>query len=892
MLYKKEFLQQLDQMKNKTLYARIVALSVDELPLEQIEGRITQGSINVDGSSAVRRTCSLTVVADNFDYSNYLWGLNTKFKLEIGLLNTIDNTQPEIIWFNQGVYVITSFSTSRSTTHFTITIQGKDKMCLLNGEVGGTIGVQTDFGTIEEEDADGIWTIRKIPIPDIIKNMVHSYGGEPYHNIIIKDLDMNGLELLEYRYDNVPLILYRKIDSNVYSNAIFANSPVFVYRTLDPTTRQPELLSSLSGSDFEQLTETLSGDFEAPIFYFEDDLQGYRLTKINFGDAAGYRPTELTYAGDLIAKTGESITSVLDKIKNMLVEYEYFYDLDGRFVFQKKESFISTLWNNTNDSEDVQVTYQDNTNSIYTFNGNDLIISLNNNPNLLNVRNDFSIWGEKQSVSGAKVPIHLRYAIDTKPQYYCTIGNFSEFDINEIKEYNEKYNTTIPEVSPSSIVYTTNQHYVQEPGYICVSDWREVLYQMAKDYFQYNFLTNFEIKLKNANPNIQATNKTGYEQYYTDIQVCWRQLYNPEIQTTIEKYITEITVLENELKNVNTLLNTNQEKIVSLNNSISVEKSQVQIDILYQDLLITQNDVLEQEAIKKNLETKIKTKKEKLEKQQNMLQDFYQIKDFIPEEEVELRSLSCLLNDTTRVSMIRKENDQYFITNIKNISKLLDEDKKEIPIKKGDIIAYVNSEGEENIDMYFQVFLLETKGTETYVYFRYYVNNKLYWNKSVFENPSVLNYWFDFLDISGELSSFNTKTIGVRTKAINENNIKTIYYREIPNIMFTEDISQEKQISGYRYIQIPNLENMFSISSKGKSAKEKLDELLYSHGYCSETASLTTIPIYYLEPNTRIHISDSKTKINGDYIIDKISLSLSHNGNMTLTITKAAETIF
>ena len=79
-------------MKNKTLYARIVALSVDELPLEQIEGRITQGSINVDGSSAVRRTCSLTVVADNFDYSNYLWGLNTKFKLEIGLLNTIDNT--------------------------------------------------------------------------------------------------------------------------------------------------------------------------------------------------------------------------------------------------------------------------------------------------------------------------------------------------------------------------------------------------------------------------------------------------------------------------------------------------------------------------------------------------------------------------------------------------------------------------------------------------------------------------------------------------------------------------------------------------------------------------------------------------------------------------------
>jgi hypothetical protein len=38
----------------------------------------------------------------------------------------------------------------------------------------------------------------------------------------------------------------------------------------------------------------------------------------------------------LIAKVGESVTSVLDKIKNMLVEFEYFYNLDGQFIFQKK----------------------------------------------------------------------------------------------------------------------------------------------------------------------------------------------------------------------------------------------------------------------------------------------------------------------------------------------------------------------------------------------------------------------------------------------------------------------------------------------------------------------------------------------------------------------------
>jgi hypothetical protein len=35
------------------------------------------------------------------------------------------------------------------------------------------------------------------------------------------------------------------------------------------------------------------------------------------------------YAGDLIASAGDSLTFILDKIKNMLGDYEYFYNLSG-----------------------------------------------------------------------------------------------------------------------------------------------------------------------------------------------------------------------------------------------------------------------------------------------------------------------------------------------------------------------------------------------------------------------------------------------------------------------------------------------------------------------------------------------------------------------------------
>ena len=58
----------------------------------------------------------------------------------------------------------------------------------------------------------------------------------------------------------------------------------------------------------------------------------------------GYRIIDLIYPGDLIANVGDTVTSVLDKIKNMLTEYEYFYNEDGQFIFQRKKSFRETFW--------------------------------------------------------------------------------------------------------------------------------------------------------------------------------------------------------------------------------------------------------------------------------------------------------------------------------------------------------------------------------------------------------------------------------------------------------------------------------------------------------------------------------------------------------------------
>ena len=809
MLYDKQFLLELDNYKHKVVYARITALTFQENPIEYIEGRVTQGSINIDGDSAVRRTCSLSIAAPDFNYNNFYWGLNNKFKLEIGIENHINKDYPDIIWFKQGIYLITSFNTTRNASSFNISIQGKDKMCLLNGDVSGSLESTVDFGQIEEEDVDGNWTIRKVMIADIIKNMIHSYAGEPYYNIIINDLETQGLELLEYRYDT-DLYLYRAFDSYEYENAILGNGnikcEIYDGNTKDPINDYKGKMFSLDQIPLECLDSLVDDllignqDYVFKIYKNDDEnpLEGFfKIAKITYGQTAGYRLTDLTFAGDLIAKEGESLTSVLDKIKNMLVEFEYFYNLDGQFVFQKKRSLKEAIWQfNEEDKSYTPADYS------YEFHGTNLISALNNNPNLLNLKNDYSIWGEREGVSGAKIPIHLRYAIDTKPVEYNSIfvdygeldldkegniqyddkGNkkfkFKGIDADKVEAYNKKYSTFIK--GQESKKYLANDKD---------SDWRELIYQMALDYYKYNFLDDFELKVAAANPDLYPTGRTGYEQYYRDIQGFWRDLYNPDLGAKIEKVNNDIGILNG--------------KINSYKNAIKN----------YYTPLSPGTGSIDSTDVIGKLESKNK---------------FAELNNNLEKAEEKLVELDKEKQE------LEKMNNQYYT-------------------KDGDFP---------------------------------------YWNIMVYTQPELLNFWFDFLDSRGDLQQFNVKTIGNRSKVINDKNIKSIYFRDTPSIIFTspnQDISNVAE-TGYRYFQLPiGLDNMFSISAQGLSAKNKLDELLYQHGYCVESATITTIPIYHLEPNTRIYLSDPNTGLDGDYIVSKISIPLTYNGTMSITATKAAE---
>ena len=94
----RNFLTSLNEYRNKTIWAKVIALDLNENAIEEIIGKISVGgSVSIDGASSVRRSCSFTMVAQDIDINNYYWGLKTKFQLFVGVSNEVDPDYENIV---------------------------------------------------------------------------------------------------------------------------------------------------------------------------------------------------------------------------------------------------------------------------------------------------------------------------------------------------------------------------------------------------------------------------------------------------------------------------------------------------------------------------------------------------------------------------------------------------------------------------------------------------------------------------------------------------------------------------------------------------------------------------------------------------------------------------
>jgi hypothetical protein len=124
----------------------------------------------------------------------------------------------------------------------------------------------------------------------------------------------------------------------------------------------------------------------------------------------------------------------------------------------------------------------------------------------------------------------------------------------------------------------------------------------------------------------------------------------------------------------------------------------------------------------------------------------------------------------------------------------------------------------------------------------------------------------------------------------------------VPDIIYRRPANDEKYETEYdlienadywHYTMIHNLPlEYFNISGQGKSAQDVIEELLYNHSYCIESINISSVPVYYLNPNTRILVRDDTSNIYGEYLVSRISIPLTYNGTMTINATKAPTRLF
>jgi|GEM_PF-1537477 len=914
-LLDKEFLRLLDQQKEREIFARVVSLNFKEEPLEEITGRVTQGSVNIDGNSAVRRTCSVSMVAEELNIHDYYWGLNTKFELYVGLTNDIEPKYPDIIWFPQGTFLISSFNTSQSVSNYSISLQGKDKMCMLNGEIGGTVtALSVDFGQVDLVQEDGSIITEKYLLKDIIRDAVHTYAQEPYQNIIINDLDEAGAELMEYRGETPMYFLVNNDTHEVTNMTMNGEQGGYYYQKYDKEqgkyldwSTDTIAIGSLDDSEYDNRTDYLDVD-TYPTYVRTTDENGnitgtYTVIRATDGMTIGYRLIGLTYAGDLVIQVGGTVTQMLDKIKSMLGDFEYFYDLQGHFVFQRKRTFINQSWNNIARNTDSE-TYVDpvalTSGVSYNFENSNIITSFANAPNLANLKNDFSIWGARKSTTGQEIPIHLRYAIDKKPTYYKSF---------------------------SGQVYTTNMDLVKydkapvpqglSDDWWEVRDWAEYYHLLTGDYpndVMSNYITEYTyLDLQALFPGGVTWDKNR-PVFLFDVTALGALSYTGH--NPMREPVTYAPCGHSYSYFIN---NANQKGILSyfykprIPDGVVYTKEVDWREIIYQMALDYMDHQGEDDFLLKLAENN----------RDGETGESYYPDGYTGYEQYYADILGFwrnLYNPTylssyetaylTKSKYNANPTNYYVPVQCTGTDKF---DKNKAYVKKIVFGSYEPVElSEENYN--------NIKDISIFYYLKQCTKNMAYdpkqlyfvkvtgeydtesgWHTTVLESPELLNFWFDFLDArDGQLANYAVYNVGNRPKSENDSNVKAIYFRDTPNVIFVDSTVSDDEMGemheqkpGYTFIKLPTvMENLFTISSQGKSAFDQLNSHLYNYAYCTESITVNALPVYYLEPNTRIFVKDENSGIEGEYIINRISIPLQYQGTMSISATKVVERLY
>jgi hypothetical protein len=99
------------------------------------------------------------------------------------------------------------------------------------------------------------------------------------------------------------------------------------------------------------------------------------------------------------------------------------------------------------------------------------------------------------------------------------LAGSNEVDMEGIYNYDNKDEIDTNDLAILKLYIATGETSnceIFSPPSIPNLDWREIIYQMALDFYKYGQDSDFYIQLEKDNPQYKL-GKTGYEQYYSEL---------------------------------------------------------------------------------------------------------------------------------------------------------------------------------------------------------------------------------------------------------------------------------------------------------------------------------------------------------------------------------------
>lgn len=527
---KLNFLSEIDDFLNKKQYTRITLLNWNEDPLKEIQGELTSGTFTSDGSSSVRNSCSLQASLNSGEYNSddfkNDFAINKKVFLEIGVKNYSKFYEDyPILWFPKGVFYISFAAVNSSVSSgLSISLTLKDKMCGLNGEIGGKFPSTVILDSVDTQSASGDYISEKVLIFNIIQELVHHYGGEPLNNIVIEDVPLRIRKIQKWMGEE-PLYLKRQ-----------GNDTGYIY--FEAMTEKPANMNGI-------LTYPTNADI-------------------------GYIYSDFVFDQDLTMNANQTIVDALEKIKNYLGNYEYFYDEYGIFHFREIKNYLNTTQAKIVLDDMKRFDYLvDNTvqKSSYTFSNKKNLIAVSSTPQYQNIRNDYVIQGTREGTgNNQKINVMYHLAIDKKPiagnaykdllVYKEELSGLTRLAFPQVVSTKSSlpnpgnFNLIYRTADTNSFFFWNNNAYkeitpikyypVGGPGYI-TKDWRTEMYLQGllaknKGTDQGRFFTNLvRSDITNTdwiepiyNQNKQL--KIDVDFYFEELDAFWPQIYDLENQ--------------------------------------------------------------------------------------------------------------------------------------------------------------------------------------------------------------------------------------------------------------------------------------------------------------------------------------------------------------------------